>query len=74
MGFYTLCPLCYPTGDEKSLLCVKGGGTACRDGGIVKVVLAQKQSLSRLRRQLPLHKGALVLCNDFIYKAFVVFN
>ena len=40
---------------QKSLPCVKGGGTACRDGGIVKT---KKQSLSRLRRQLPLHKGA----------------
>ena len=25
----------YLPGDKKSLPCVKGGGTACRDGGIV---------------------------------------
>ena len=29
-----------------------------RDGGIVKVRFDPRQSLSRLRRQLPLHKGA----------------
>ena len=33
----------------KSLPCVKGGGTACRDGGIVKTIIHTKQSLSQLR-------------------------
>ena len=46
---------------EKSLPCVKGGGTACRDGGIVEAEFYKKQSLSRLRRQLPLHKGAFFM-------------
>ena len=67
MVFYTLCPLCYPTSDEKSLPCVKGGGTACRDGGIVKS--KKQQSLSRLRRQLPLHKGAF-LCSLIAYQFY----
>ena len=26
---------------QKSLPCVKGGGTACRDGGIVKIKVTQ---------------------------------
>ena len=46
---------------EKSLPCVKGGGTAFRDGGIVKAEFYKKQPLSRLRRQLPLHKGAFFM-------------
>ena len=33
--------------DRKSLPCVKGGGTACRDDGIVKAKFYEKQSLSR---------------------------
>ena len=49
---------------DNSLPCVKGGGTRQRDGGIVKVRFSIKQSLSRLRRQLPLHKGAFF---TFIY-------
>ena len=47
-----------------SLPCVKGGGSRKRDGGIVKAKSYKRQSLSRLRRQLPLHKGAIFL---FIY-------
>ena len=41
-----------------SLPCVKGGAELWRGGGIVKVEFAQKQSLTRLCRELPLHKGA----------------
>jgi len=51
----------YLPGGRKSRPCVKGGGTACRDGGIVKVRFSIKQSLSRLQRQLPLHKGAFFM-------------
>ncbi|MBR5323119.1 MAG: hypothetical protein IKU48_06205, partial [Clostridia bacterium] len=29
-------PYCHKCGNYFSLPCVKGGGTACRDGGIVK--------------------------------------
>ena len=62
MRFHALCPLfVYLSGGEKTLSCVKGGGTACRDGGIVKTKFYEKQSLSRLRRQLPLHKGAFLM-------------
>ena len=42
-----LCVLCSHKFD--SLPCVKGGGTACRDGGIVKTIIHTKQSLSQLR-------------------------
>ena len=70
--FHTPCParysVLYLTGvlscrAVMSLPCVKGGGSRKRDGGIVtKQKLIVKQSLSRLRRQLPLHKGAFGLC------------
>ena len=33
------------------------------DGGIVKATIIRGQSLSRLWRQLPLHKGATVTVN-----------
>ena len=33
-------------------------GAVRRDGGIVLLIFTRVQSLSRLRRQLPLHKGA----------------
>ena len=50
------------TRDEqlRSLPCVKGGGfCVAKDGRIVKRLnLSKKQSLSHLRCQLPLHKGA----------------
>ena len=67
-------PLVLP-GDEKiaerqkSLPCVKGGGFCeAKDGGIVGygvtvaviIIKLKTQSLSRLRRQLPLHKGAYI--------------
>ena len=40
-----------------------------RDGGIAKFTW-QKQSLSRLRRQLPLHKGATAAAGLLIGKSF----
>ena len=43
---------------EKSLPCAKGGGTACRDGGIVKDWFFAQNNPSVASRQLPLHKGA----------------
>ena len=46
---------------EKSLPCVRGGARQRRDGRVVKVKFYKKQSLSRLRRQLPLHKGAFFM-------------
>ena len=50
--------------DNEPPLC-KGRWLAKQDGGIVtKQKFIVKQSLSRLRRQLPLHKGAFLL---FIY-------
>ena len=59
MVFYTFCPFCYPSGVEKEPPLCKGRWLAKQDGGIVKSKIPpQKQSLSRLRRQLPLHKGA----------------
>ena len=51
-------PICVIMGLTKSLPCVKGGAELMRGGGIVKAKGNEKQSLSRLRRQLPLHKGA----------------
>ena len=51
------------------LPCVKGGGfCGAKDGGIVGygvtvaviLIKLKTQSLSRLRRQLPLHKGAYI--------------
>ena len=46
-----------PGGRKKPPLC-KGRWHAKRDGRIVKETNTKEQSLSRLRRQLPLHKGA----------------
>ena len=47
----------------------KGRWHAKRDGGIVKIKkFSIKQSLSRLRRQLPLHKGAFF---TFIYTSSI---
>ncbi len=52
---------------QRSLLCAKGGGIfAKNDGGIVNKAT---QSLSQLRRQLPLHKGAFdmrTFCANFL--------
>jgi len=50
---------------EKSLPCAKGGGTACRDGGIVKDWFFAQNNPSVASRQLPLHKGAFDLCGPF---------
>ena len=52
---------------QPSLPCVKGGGTACRDGGIVKIAIyiqtiPQSATLTALLThslRVPLHKGAL---------------
>ena len=55
-----------------SLPCVKGGGSRKRDGRIVtKQKFIVKQSLIRLRRQLPLHKGAFGLCAPKVYLLFL---
>ena len=43
---------------HNSLPCVKGGGTACRDGRIVRNYIYAKNNPSVAPRQLPLHKGA----------------
>ena len=60
--------ICYGNG-QNSLPCVKGGGFCeAKDGGIVGyaisvaviIIMLKTQSLSRLRRQLPLHKGAYI--------------
>ena len=83
MRFLLACQPCnyyeFPAeaGLNQRLPCVKGGGTACRDGGIVKSdnlhkTIPQQQiryancggvAYATLhRRQLPLHKGAFGLC------------
>ena len=49
----------YLTGEKKPPLC-KERWHAKRDGKIVKETITKEQSLSRLRRQLPLHKGAFL--------------
>ena len=49
-----------PGGRKKPPLC-KGRWHAKRDGRIVKETITKEQSLSRLRRQLPLHKGAFFM-------------
>ena len=49
---------------EKCLPCVKGGGTACRDGGIVKARFILKTIPRPTPSELPLHKGAFFA---FIY-------
>ena len=72
-----------------SLPCVKGGGFCeAKDGGIVGygvtvaviIIKLKTQSLSRLRRQLPLHKGAIfaialcVLPLRFLYMFRLLFH
>ena len=42
----------------------KGRWLAWQDGGVVKVIFSTKQSLTRLRRELPLHKGAFLFAYD----------
>ena len=67
--FHTPCPARYSvlhllgvlSGGNEPPLC-KGRWLAKQDGGLVKAKIHRKQSLSRLRRQLPLHKGAFGLC------------
>ena len=74
---------------HNSLPCVKGGGFCeAKDGGIVGygvtvaviIIKLKTQSLSRLRRQLPLHKGAFfhrsvyVLPLRFLYMFRLLFR
>ena len=49
---------------EKSLPCVKGGGTACRDGGIVKVSFKSKTIPQPPSASAPFTQGSLFM---FIY-------
>ena len=59
------------SGGDEPPLC-KGRWLAERDGGIViKQDFIVKQSLSRLRRQLPLHKGAFGLRASKVHLLFL---
>ena len=49
---------------EKSLPCVKGGGTACRDGGLVNVRFERKTIPQPPSASAPFAQGSLFM---FIY-------
>ena len=59
------------SGDDKPPLCKGRWLAASETEGLLKSKLYRKQSLSRLRRQLPLHKGAFGLCVPKLHLLFL---